>query len=213
MKFKISGISNPQQRRWSVIHWVNSPVNLTVFLFQEEIKMLGNFSRKISQFLIVQIDQPWLWSNSSKGHSLLILWQTTKFTNTDVLVSFTIFVSESNCKMNKEKFIILKRTKTLLRIMKCWIEFWGRRNKKSHSRPNQYQKQIPENVKKEIGKHVPIFGTSPIKRFWLKYPKQSLISSSIINCKIRFKGGPWWWCCSIKGRQAKYFGWPADPKS
>ena len=107
MKFKISGIFNPQQRRWSVIHWVNSPVNLTVFLFQEEIKIMGNFSWKISQFLIVQIDQPWLWSNSSKGHSLLILWQTTKFTNTDVLVSFTIFVSESNCKMNKEKFIIL----------------------------------------------------------------------------------------------------------
>ena len=89
----------------------------------------------------------------------------------------------------KSLLFYLKRTKTLLRIMKCWIEFCGRRNKKSHSRPNQYQKQIPENVKKEIGKHASIFGTSPIKRFWLKYPKQSLISSSMINCKIRFKGG------------------------
>ena len=61
---------------------------------------------------------------------------------------------------------------------------------KSAGRPKNYQKNIPENVRKEVGKYAFIHGTSSaIKRFSSKYPKYSFIWTSVNNWKNKFKGG------------------------
>ena len=61
---------------------------------------------------------------------------------------------------------------------------------KSDSRPKTYQKQIPEKVRRQVGKYVFIFETSStIGKFSLKYPKYCLTRTSVNNWKNKFKAG------------------------
>ena len=100
-----------------------------------------------------------------------------KILHTDDLVLFIIFVTESNWKSNEEKFLHyfkkkektsedkedIKITNTVSSVMKDTtnpeLSFAAEKIKKSHCRPTLYQKQIPENAEREVGKHVSIFGT------------------------------------------------------
>ena len=53
-----------------------------------------------------------------------------------------------------------------------------------------YQKEIPEKVKREVGNHALIFGTSSaIKKFSVKYPKFTFIRTSVNNWKNKCKTG------------------------
>ena len=118
-----------------------------------------------------------------------------------------IIVAESNCKMNKEKFLrYFKKkentsennedvtvtnvvTSVTKDITNAELSFAANEIKKSHSRPKQYQKKIPEYVKIEVGKHASIFETfSTIKRFSLKYPKHRFIRTSVNDWNSKVNG-------------------------
>ena len=74
-------------------------------------------------------------------------------------------------------------------ITNAELSFAADEIKKSHNRPKQYTKQIPESVKREFGRYASIFGTSSaIKKFSLKYLKHSFIRTSVNNWKNKFKG-------------------------
>lgn len=61
---------------------------------------------------------------------------------------------------------------------------------KSHARPKQYQKDIPEKLKKEIGHHALTYGTaSAVKKYSKKFPKYKIIRTSVNNWKKKCNTG------------------------
>ena len=101
------------------------------------------------------------------------------------------FKKKENTSENDEDITITNVVTSVTKdVTNAELSFAVDEIKKSHSRPKQYQKQIPENVKREVGKYASIFGTSSaIKKFSLKYPKHSFIRTSVNNWKNKFKEG------------------------
>ena len=59
---------------------------------------------------------------------------------------------------------------------------------KSCSRPDKYQKGIPEEIKKEVGTYANIYGTaSAIKKFSTKYEKYTFNRTTVNSWKAKSK--------------------------
>ena len=109
--------------------------------------------------------------------------------------------------MNKEKFLLYFKKKekvsdsgnsdvritnvvksTTNDIIKAEITLVEDEIQKSCSRPDKYQKGIPEEIKKEVGTYANIYGTaSAIKKFSTKYEKYTFNQTTVNSWKAKSK--------------------------